>query len=169
MLPNNVIWTTGDIITELKMDGMTNNDAGLADGTAISSAAIISRHLKPMIDLVYGSTGTIINANQDYDVATINITLPVYATGYNVWAIFTGWCQMNSPAWNSVKFWNNGVANVTPTNIAKSTGGQEHKGACMSWKITATAGAKIYKITCRSNAGMETNCQGSLLILATSQ
>lgn len=35
-----VTWTTGDTITEAKMDNMTANDAGFNDGSAVGSAAI---------------------------------------------------------------------------------------------------------------------------------
>lgn len=168
-LPNDVVWTPGDIITATKMQGMTDNDEHLADGTAIDSAGIISRHLKPIIDLVYGASGTIVNANADYDVATVNVTLPAYATGYNIWAIFVGFSQLNGPALNTVKFWNNGTAEAATKLLSKANTGGENMAICGSWKVTATAGAKVYKVTCRSTYANGTNCQGSLFLIATSQ
>jgi len=171
-LPNNVVWTNGDVITETKLDGMTDNDEHLADGTAIDGAVIVSRHLKPIEDLIAGNSGTILNANADYDIATLTVTLPAYATGYNVWIKFSGYAQLNTAGTVTLNVWNDGVKDTNANEqgvAANSVSALMKIGICQRWKVTAAAGARTYKVSARCNIGNISNVYGSLEVRASSQ
>jgi len=163
-------WNFRDTLSSSDMNVyVRDNIISLADGTGISTGAILSKHFKPIASIAYGVSATMATANTDYDVVSVTISPTVTS---DVWIWFTGTAQLNTAGTVTVWLANNGVKDTTANHFALA--GQSYTAlayipVALQGKFTATAGSNTYKAVAQCNQANISAARGQIVAWATAQ